>query len=161
MPEKRLNDELAAIEAALGSLRPAPSSVRRDRLMFLAGQASVQTTPRDRRRPAAWLWPCATSLSLLAAATFGVLWAAGNRSEAIERLANVPPKDSPAMFDFSPDVESPPSLLANRRLCQFVLKKGFDALPTPDTGSAPDRSAVPHQENNREMLNRFLKDTTI
>ncbi len=39
MSEKRLNEELAAIEIALASLKPAASRVDRDRVMFLAGRA--------------------------------------------------------------------------------------------------------------------------
>ena len=34
MSEERLSGELAAIEAALCSLTPAPSGIQRDRLMF-------------------------------------------------------------------------------------------------------------------------------
>ena len=48
--KKRLNEELAAIEAALGSLTPAASSIQRDRLMFLAGRASADRLPLPRRR---------------------------------------------------------------------------------------------------------------
>ena len=38
MSEKRINEELAAVEAALASLKPAASGVDRDRVMFLAGR---------------------------------------------------------------------------------------------------------------------------
>ncbi|HLA85859.1 MAG TPA: hypothetical protein VJL29_13800, partial [Thermoguttaceae bacterium] len=52
---------LAAVEAALASLCPAPLGVDRDRLMFLAGSASAR---RGRRQ---WLWPAATAATTLLA----------------------------------------------------------------------------------------------
>ena len=87
MPEKRLNDELAAVEAALAALKPAASLVDRERLMFLAGRASASgiatgDSPDFRvnengtgyhlgafatNRKAKWLWPCLTAVSLLLA----------------------------------------------------------------------------------------------
>ncbi len=77
MSEEPIDAELAAIEAALGSLKPAASALQRDRLMFLAGRASAATTlallPTRRRRIAVWLWPCATALSLAVAVAFAVL----------------------------------------------------------------------------------------
>ena len=41
MSEKQIDNELAEIEASLGSLTPLPSSIHRDQLMFLAGRASA------------------------------------------------------------------------------------------------------------------------
>jgi hypothetical protein len=76
--EKPLDAEMAAIEAALGSLTPAASGIARDRLMFLAGRASVGAEPACRRRASrsrvAWVWPCTTTASLLAAFAFAALW---------------------------------------------------------------------------------------
>jgi hypothetical protein len=66
MSEKRLDDELAAVEAMLGSLTPAASRVGRDRLMFLAGRASVERLSPLHRRGAARLWPSAMAASLVA-----------------------------------------------------------------------------------------------
>ena len=40
MSQEPLNPDLAGVEAALAGLRPAPSALDRDRLMFLAGQAA-------------------------------------------------------------------------------------------------------------------------
>ena len=104
MSEERVSGELAAIEAVLGSLTPAPSGIVRDRLMFLAGRASVfgvrrlaaafcrkvanaierreaEKAAASRRTPKL-LWPLATAASLLVAATFGLLWAAGGKPDA-------------------------------------------------------------------------------
>jgi hypothetical protein len=72
MSEKRMNDELAAAEAMLGSLTPAASSVDRDRLMFLAGRASAERLAPPRHR-SAWLWPSATAAMTTAAAVLLVM----------------------------------------------------------------------------------------
>jgi hypothetical protein len=91
--EKELEPQFAAIEAALGSLAPRPSTIERDRLMFLAGRASVGASLHCEEHPdfclsqkatvapagatprRAWLWPTAAALSLLAAVAFAALWA--------------------------------------------------------------------------------------
>lgn len=158
MSEKRLNDELAAIEAALGSLTPVPSGVSRNRLMYLAGRASAL---RRSRSAAAWLWPCAMTASLLVAATFGTLWATGGRPEVVERVVCVSAESVSAAFDFPPVAASSPSPWANRRLCQLVLEKGINALPQPNIGSAPNTPARRRQESNRDLLNQLLKGSTI
>ena len=79
MSEKRINEELAAVETALATLKPAASGVDRDRVMFLAGRVSAVTQAKPRqRRKADWLWPCATVVSLLLAiASSGMLFLHG------------------------------------------------------------------------------------
>ena len=68
MSEKRLNQELSAIEGALSALKPSASSVDRDRVMFLAGRASAAASVLlQPRRKILWLWPCITAVSLLLA----------------------------------------------------------------------------------------------
>jgi hypothetical protein len=86
---EQTDEELAAIEAALGSLRPAISGASRDRLMFLAGRASASALDR-RRHTAAWVWPCALTASLLATTTFGMMWAAVSNPAVVERVVYVP-----------------------------------------------------------------------
>jgi hypothetical protein len=70
MSQEDLNEELAAVEAALASVGPRPSRLDRDQVMFLAGRASVgdRTGPRAAwgRR---WAWPAAFSLMTAVAAT--------------------------------------------------------------------------------------------
>jgi hypothetical protein len=91
MSEERLNEELAALEAALGSLKPVRSKIERDRVIFLAGRAlETQMQAPRRRRINAWLWPCATAASLLAAATFASLWATSGQPPVVQRTAEVP-----------------------------------------------------------------------
>jgi hypothetical protein len=164
MSEERLNDELAAVEAALRSLTPAASAVSRDRLMFLAGRASVKAaSPHRPRQVRAWLWPCATAVSLLLAAVFGVLWAAGGRPQVAQQAiyAHFPPTASPITADVPSAAESPPSLWANRRLCQFVLEKGVDALPEPSVAPASKKPATQQPENSRQLLNQVLNGSPI
>ena len=48
MSEKPIDGELAAVEAALSTLRPTASALQRDRLMFLAGRASAGKTVAGR-----------------------------------------------------------------------------------------------------------------
>jgi hypothetical protein len=70
MSEKRLNEELEAVESALARLKPAASGVDRDRVMFLAGRASATANVLSQQhRKIHWLWPCVTAVSLLMAIT--------------------------------------------------------------------------------------------
>ena len=188
MSENRINDELAAIEAALGNLTPAASGVGRDRLMFLAGRASasrasafgvrrlaaafrrngVNTVESRRTEKAAasrrapnLLWPIATAASLLVALTFGLLWAAGNNSRSVEQTAAVAVASLPTTVDLPADT-SPPSPWENRRLCQLVLEKGIDALPQSSysSGASSGTRPVPHEETYRSLLKQFLDNPT-
>jgi hypothetical protein len=69
-----LNGELAAVEAAFASLEPAVSSIDRDRMMFLAGRASIAcSSPPPVRRIVPWLWPVTTAASICIAIGFGCL----------------------------------------------------------------------------------------
>ena len=63
--------ELTSIERALGSLVPRPSGIDRDRLLFLAGRASVENAPAAVF--GRWAWPAATLLSSATAAVLLVL----------------------------------------------------------------------------------------
>jgi hypothetical protein len=66
--EKRIGD-LKEIEAALASLVPRADRLDRDRLMFLAGQASVVRRGQDRVvRVARWAWPSAFAATSAVAA---------------------------------------------------------------------------------------------
>ncbi len=52
--EQDRQDDLTAFEAALAALKPRGNAINRDRLMFLAGQASGSST-----QPRRWGWPAA------------------------------------------------------------------------------------------------------
>ncbi len=77
--------DLTPLEAALGSLLPRPSKIDRDRLLFLAGRASVDPPPTLFGR---WVWPAATFLSsTIAAVLFALLMVrpvAGGAAVAVE-----------------------------------------------------------------------------
>ena len=163
MSEKRMSDELAAVEAMLGSLTPAASSVDRDRLMFLAGRASAEgRSLPHRRRVYTWLWPCATAASLLVAVALGLLRGTGGKPEIVERVVYVSPKSSTATFDIPPVAQSvsSPWLLENRRLLQLVLEKGIDALPQSNVSFKFEGPPARRGESDRNLLNQLLTDPT-
>ncbi len=74
-----LSEELKSVEMALGALSPAVGRFDRDRLMYLAGQASVDGRNHADGWPSAtgvasyrrFAWPMATAASLLVAAMLG------------------------------------------------------------------------------------------
>jgi hypothetical protein len=152
--KNELSGELAAIEAALRSLAPVPSGVDRDRLMYLAGRASGRP---GARRAVSWLQTCVTAASLLGAVVFGGLWAGGQRADG-GRLAQAPSATSPGTLDGATVlVTTPLSPWSNRRLCQLVLEKGVDAMPSSagPLGSGSCEAGPP--ETYRSLLNDYLK----
>ena len=182
MSEERLSDELAAIEAALGSLTPAPSAIRprpadvpggkgvgfwsaaiyRRFLSTRQRRAAVRTTPTKaamNRRTPKLLWPIATAASLMAAATFGILWAAGNKPQLAEHTAGVSIANSSPTIDLPADT-LPPSPWENRRLCQLVLEKGIDALPEPNYRCVSGTPLPPRDDTYRSLLKQFLDNPT-
>jgi hypothetical protein len=145
MSEERLNDELAAVEAALASLTPVPSNLQRDRVLFLAGLASAdRAVLRPQRRLTAWLWPCATSASLLLAATFGLLWAAGRTPQIVERVVYVQVKH-PATAIANSVAARPSTPFADWRAAPVVRRSGAATLP--QRNPAPVRRAPSHSES--------------
>jgi hypothetical protein len=149
MSEKRLNDELAAIEAALCSLQPVPSNVQRDRLMFLAGRASADRLPlHGRPRLPAWLWPCATAASLLVAIALGVLWSTGGKPEIVERVVYVPAAGPSATSNHSASVRSS-TAFADWQPAPWGRGKRADGLHQPKT--APNRR-TPESSESRDRL---------
>jgi hypothetical protein len=148
MPEKPVNAELAAIEAALSSLTPAASAIQRDRLLFLAGQAAARRTlPAPHRRFTAWLWPCATAVSLLVAATFGTLWAAGGKPKTVERIVYVQAERAPAMAE-KPIVKSASGAFADWQAGHGVRMRS-NAEPR-----RPNATPVRRDPGNSENGNR-------
>jgi hypothetical protein len=70
------------IERLLASLKPRESHVNRDRVMFLAGQASAKVGQRGRTWQCnRWIWPAATILSACAGLLIGLFSSAGWRPE--------------------------------------------------------------------------------
>jgi len=149
MSEKRLNEELAAIEVALASLKPAASGVDRDRVMFLAGRASVTANALPQRyRKIHWLWPCITAVSLLLAITFsGILFLQGTatgikvaayfKSDKAQTSENIP---QPLWYEDTQketrEVKRPRPLSGRDNmpmdylsLSMLIAEKGVEALP--------------------------------
>lgn len=65
------------LENSLARLQPSLEGFDRDRLMFLAGQASAAPSQASALGP--WFWPGATAVSTLAAGLFGLLLAISHR----------------------------------------------------------------------------------
>jgi hypothetical protein len=164
MSEKRINKELVAVEAALASLKPSASGTDRDRVMFLAGRASVtvNTLPLQYTK-INWLWPCITAVSLLLAISSssilflqgtatGIKIAAYFKSDNTQTTKNIP---QPLWYEDTqqetPEVKRPrPSSGRDNMpvdylsLNRLISEKGVEALP----GSSwipigPDKS--PHR----------------
>lgn len=137
MPEPTHDDEeLAALQAALGRLTPAPDGINVARLLFRAGQASV---PRR-----GWAWPSAAAASTLLAATLGVVLLFRPVPSPAERIRVVevpaPPTkpvvpEQPRAPDDAPSVpaeaEPPRGDDDYLRLRREVLARGLEALPPP------------------------------
>jgi hypothetical protein len=153
MSEKRLNEELSAVEAALASLKPAASGADRDRVMFLAGRASANANlPPTQHLKTQWIWPCTTAVSLLLAiASSGMLFLRGTargekeaayaKSNTIQTAENTP---QPLWYEHTrketPEVKRPRSRPSSGRdniamdylsLNRLLAEKGIEALPGP------------------------------
>ncbi len=136
MSQDKVNPDLEAMEAAFSSLRPAPSGVDRDRLMYLAGQAATGSGSADVRPPrAGWWWPCSTAASLLVAVTFAGLWLSRGEPEVRvvfrERPVAVPQPteqldEATDVVDASPRKSWQTDYLRLRRL---VMTQGVEAMP--------------------------------
>ena len=138
MSEQRLNEALRAVEAALGSLRLRPSRLDCDRLMYLAGQASVTRSKGALRIwHAGSVWPWTTAASLLVAVTLGVVLLVRAEPQTIERVVYVPvdrPDDSTgrqdALLPVSAESRGSPLRTDYLALRHLVLTRGVDdALP--------------------------------
>ncbi len=143
--------ELNALEAALGSLRPARNPIDRDRVMYRAGQASASAT----RNPRAW--PAVAASLALVALGEGALLARRPPARIVERVvvvrdptpAPAPPVPALAVRPPAPSADPSPWLgrTAHDRRAGQVFRYGLDGLPGPSTaawggatpGPAPSR----------------------
>jgi hypothetical protein len=92
-PREDVHD-LSEFEAALGALVPRAERLDRERLMFLAGQASVElqnsqpgTTRQSRAR---WAWPAACTTMTGIAAALLVALTIRPAPQVVERIVTVP-----------------------------------------------------------------------
>jgi hypothetical protein len=173
MSEKRLNEELAAVEATLASLKPAASNVDRDRVMFLAGRASATANALPQRyKKIHWLWPCITAVSLLVAITSsGMLFLQGTAtgikvaayfgSDKTHTMKNIP---QPLWYEETQEktheVKRPrPSsgrdniAMDYLSLNRLIAEKGIEALPGQlwipiGSEESPHRNLMLHDDAN-------------
>jgi hypothetical protein len=173
MSEKRLNEELAAVEIALASLKPAASLLDRDRVMFLAGRMSaVANAPLLQKQITPWLWPCVAAVSLfLAIASSGMLFLRGTamgkkqasyaESNTIQTAENIPqPLWYEHMRKETSEVKRPyPSSGRDNipmdylSLNLLIAEKGIDALPGPSwipigPEKTPHSGPIMHDDEN-------------
>ena len=177
MSEERLNEPLRAVEAALASLAIKPTQLSRDRVIFLAGQASARQSESRRDSPtctplaclagerlgvrgARWFWPLSTAASLLVAVTLGGVLLLGPKSQIIERVVYVPAdrqvdsveKQDPLNLHY---VESPePPRHDYLVLRQLILTRGVEAMPMPvaDEPASPEFKTIsPRDAYNGSM----------
>jgi hypothetical protein len=153
MSSERLRDEgLAALEAALAGLAPAPPAFDRDRLLFRAGQESAPGRSR--------LWPWATGVLAAVAAGLGALLVLRPEPKSVERVVYVKdeaPPVQPAVAPAPPVAapQTPEETAADAeerarfsafRLQREALRWGVEALPRrtgPTDAAGPDRASVP------------------
>jgi hypothetical protein len=162
------NAELTAVEAALGSLAPAPGRLDRDRVMFQAGRAA------PRRSLARAGWPALAACLAVVAAGEGAALSSRPAVRYVDRVVVVrePALPAPAPLQTPIAVPEPepapklagevrgallPFLMLTRvetdyeRLRAGVLRYGLDGLPAPPALAAhsggpstvrPDESAA-------------------
>jgi hypothetical protein len=174
--------EQQELERALALLRPAASSLDRDRFLFLAGRASAEVEPGAAIRR--WMWPAATVVSSLATVVLLVLLvmrtgSEASRGERLEARAHEPavPSVSPVAVEsnlethvaaaeiarLAPTAEETSRVLAPEsnypRLRSFVLAYGIDALPEPAPIQISESSSRADREpaTVRDLLLQSLK----
>lgn len=101
MHESEQERELAAWAARLSAFRPGASRLDRDRVMFLAGRASVGREASPARRPVGWGWPMALASMTAIAGCLAV-------ALVVEHLRNTPsPGGSGLAVQERPEVYEP------------------------------------------------------
>jgi hypothetical protein len=106
-------EELNSFAAELAALRPRSDRLDRDRLMFLAGQASVGSQ-KCRRTTRSRFWPAATATMTAAAAALLVMFVASPRVEIIERIVAVPTQAGGEGVRPAPDAAIQPEAIERR-----------------------------------------------
>jgi hypothetical protein len=161
MSENLNTEPLEAFERALSQFTPAPPSIDRDRLMFLAGKASaapgtqysVLSTQYFGRK---WLWPastavCAATSLALAVALFlrptphtivvsrelPVILPAPSAAQAI---ASQP--DPPVLIARAVDFKTPVAANTYLKTREVALRMGLDALGSPAYSAEPAEAST-------------------
>jgi len=125
----RFTDDDRQIERLLASLVPRETRVNRDRVMFLAGQASAGSQKKWTRGLRPWMWPAATVCSACLGLIFGL------------SLGHIPSTQGP------PVAQAPPGKSTR------VAERGKQE---PFAGRAPAISEIDHSFSLLLLQNRML-----
>ncbi len=159
MSREPLNPDLANLEAALTGLRPSPSALDRDRLMFQAGQAAG----RRRTRLAVWVGAGTTTAAMLAACVVGVALLQRPAADTKQQTAHTPAAQSGQAIQSSwagnwpamrKRVASGDAGIAYLQLRQLVLTRGFEALPR-SRRARPEVMPLPMPIQRRLSINCY------
>src|SRR5262245_35834354 len=147
-PREELPEELNSIDSALRGLKPVSGAVDRDRLMYLAGQASVERSSWIGR----FAWPLATAALVVISVTLGGrLYVLSGRLEQVAQNQGTQavedrqiagsslPRESVALA--TPRVQTGSSSLDYMQLRSAVLSGGVDALPSQGAPSPVGRQS--------------------
>lgn len=147
----RLTPAERELETLLGGLRPAPGIASRDRVMFLAGQAS------GRRQRRAWQ---GVSCCLVAVIAVLALWPPARvtdigPSPTTIATDHAAPSAFPAEFRDSLRLRQSDSLANYLRLRRRVRDRGLDALPP----LAPRPASEEEEPWTRDNIEKILSST--
>ncbi len=158
------DSEMNELETALGALVPANSQIDRDRVMFLAGEASFRRLVVQRR----WWMAIAASLGVVALGEAGVL-AFRPPVRIVEKVVvrENPVAPTPVQV-VAPRTETPPPArvdfalsldrTAYERLAGQVLRYGLDGLPTSPVPRASDVDSMPAHVSRLQLLHDELRN---
>jgi len=102
-----LPEPLKALEAELAGLKPHTGTLKRDALMYRAGQAAALTERASRRRGA---WPGAFAAMTTVAATLAIVLAVRWQPRTVERIVYSPAEQTPELTEPSPRPDAPQPL---------------------------------------------------
>lgn len=139
---EELPPELKAVEAELADLCPRDDRLDRERLVFLAGQASVAGRPGPR---VAWAWPASSAAMTGVAATLLVMLLARPEPSVEERIRVVKmPVESRGSATPRDESLPAPRLVAS------------ESVEDPSWRSDPDWPLLRTRASDLKMLDRML-----
>jgi hypothetical protein len=173
-----LTPELAALQAQLARLQPAPLTLDRDRLMFAAGRAAAESdttiaaTPRAAGAPR-WVWPSATALMTAACLVLSLvlIWRDETPNVAVQPTDPQPAADKfvaePTIEDFR-SVEELTSRFASARSSKptrgylnvrhVALTEGVNAIANDRTANGNGDSSHEAESAEPATPRDLLKD---
>lgn len=158
MSSEPLDPRVAAVEAALARLAPAPANLDRDRLLYLAGRASAGGRQ--------WAWPTVTAAAMLLAAGLGIALALRPAPPVVERIVTIVVKEPAPPVPEAPSEPPAPRPVVVRaeardpdwsdylRLRQQVSRWGVDALPAPRSMHLIDPPGASRFDDPEQLLDR-------